>query len=52
MGKDTVYRIEERKHPHKTLIDFINNVFNPTEKFEKIVSVLVRKELKEMLEKS
>jgi hypothetical protein len=29
MGKHTVYRIEERKHPHKPVIDFINDVFNP-----------------------
>jgi len=28
MGKDTVYRIEERKHPHKPAVDFINDVFN------------------------
>jgi hypothetical protein len=32
MGKDTVYRIEERKHPHKPVIDFIRDVFNPSEK--------------------
>jgi hypothetical protein len=36
MGKDTVYRIEERKHPHKPAIDFIIDVLNPIEKFEKI----------------
>jgi len=29
MGKDTVYRIEERKHPHKPVVGFINDVFNP-----------------------
>ena len=29
MGKDTVYRIEERKQPHKPAIDFINDVLNP-----------------------
>jgi hypothetical protein len=46
MGKDTVYRVEERKHPHKPAIDFINDVFNPIEKFEKIVSEF-RKELKQ-----
>jgi hypothetical protein len=48
MGKDTVCRIEERKHPHKPAVDFINDVFNPMEKFEKLISELVRKELKQM----
>jgi hypothetical protein len=38
MGKDTVYRIEERRHPHKAAIDFINDVFNPLEKVEKLIS--------------
>jgi hypothetical protein len=33
IGKDTVYRIDERKYPHKPPIDFINEVFNPIEKF-------------------
>src|SRR5215469_9101805 len=47
MGKNTVYRIEERKHPHKPALDFINDVFNPIERFEKIVSEF-RKELKQM----
>jgi len=47
MGKDTVYRIEERKHAHKPALDFINDVFNPIERFEKIVSEF-RKELKQM----
>ena len=46
MGKDTVYRIEERKHPHKPAIDFINDVLNPLEKVEKIISEF-RKELKQ-----
>jgi hypothetical protein len=46
MGNDTVYRIEERKHPHKPAIDFINDVLNPLERFEKMVSE-VRKELKQ-----
>jgi hypothetical protein len=40
LGKDTVYRIEERKHPHKPAIDFINDVLNPIENFEKLVSEL------------
>jgi hypothetical protein len=34
MGKDTVYRVEERKYPHKPAIDFINDVLNPLETFE------------------
>ncbi|MGA9154416.1 MAG: hypothetical protein WBZ36_27855 [Candidatus Nitrosopolaris sp.] len=46
MGKDTVYRVEERKHPQKPTIDFINDVLNPLERFEKMVSE-IRKELKQ-----
>ncbi|MGC1927390.1 MAG: hypothetical protein WA667_00320 [Candidatus Nitrosopolaris sp.] len=46
MGKDTVCRLEERKHPHKPAIDFINDVLNPLEIFEKMVSE-IRKELKQ-----
>jgi hypothetical protein len=46
MGKDTVYRVEERKHPNKSPIDFINDVLNPLERFEKMVSEF-RKELKQ-----
>jgi argonaute-like protein implicated in RNA metabolism and viral defense len=38
MGKDTVYRVEERKHPHQSHLDFINDVFNPVEKVEKLIS--------------
>jgi hypothetical protein len=38
MGKDTVCRIEERKHPNKSLIDFINDVFNPVERVEKQIA--------------
>jgi hypothetical protein len=34
MGKDTVCRIEERKHPNQYAIDFINDVFNPFERVE------------------
>jgi len=30
-GKDTICRVEERKHPHKPAVDFINDVFNPLE---------------------
>jgi hypothetical protein len=40
MGKDTVYRVEERKHPHKPAIDFINDIFNPMEKVEKQIAAL------------
>jgi hypothetical protein len=37
MGKDTVCRIEERKHPaKKTAIEFINDTFNPYEHLRKI----------------
>jgi hypothetical protein len=38
MGKNTVCRVEERKHPHKPAVDFISDVFNPLEKVEKIIS--------------
>jgi hypothetical protein len=38
MCKDTVYRIEERKHPHVSVSEFITNVFNPLEKMEKLIS--------------
>ncbi|MGB8935173.1 MAG: hypothetical protein WCC17_08715 [Candidatus Nitrosopolaris sp.] len=38
MGKDTIYRVEERKHPHESSLDFINDVFNPSEKIEKLIS--------------
>jgi hypothetical protein len=40
MGKDTVYRVEERKHPHKPAVDFINDIFNPMEKVEKQIAAL------------
>ncbi len=35
MGKDTVYRVEERKQPHKNPLEFINDIFNPVERVEK-----------------
>jgi hypothetical protein len=35
MGKDTVCRVEERKHPNQSAIEFINDVFNPVERVEK-----------------
>ena len=34
MGKDTICRVEENKHPKKRAVEFINDVFNPTEKLE------------------
>jgi hypothetical protein len=40
MGKDTVYRVEERKYPHKPALDFINDIFNPMEKVEKQIAAL------------
>ena len=40
IGKDTVYRVEERKHPHKPALDFINDIFNPMEKVEKQIVAL------------
>jgi len=35
MGKDTVCRVEEGKHPDKTAIEAINDIFNPYERIEK-----------------
>jgi hypothetical protein len=43
MGKDTVYRVEERKNPHKPALNFINDIFNPMEKVEKQIAALNRK---------
>jgi hypothetical protein len=41
MGKDTVCRIEERKHPaKKTAVEFINDTFNPYEHLGKIDAVI------------
>jgi hypothetical protein len=35
MGKDTVCRLEERKHPaEKPAIEFVNDIFNPLDRFE------------------
>jgi hypothetical protein len=36
MGKDTVCRIEENKHPKKPAIEFISNIFNPPKRFDDI----------------
>lgn len=38
MAKDTVFRVEERKHPHKNLLEFINDNFNPVERLEKQIA--------------
>lgn len=35
MGRDTVYRVEERKHPNQSALDFINDVFNPSQDYTK-----------------
>jgi hypothetical protein len=35
MGRDTVCRLEEEKHPGKTAIEAINEIFNPHERVEK-----------------
>ena len=35
MGRDTVCRVEEEKHPDKTAIEAINEIFNPYERVEK-----------------
>jgi hypothetical protein len=53
MGKDTVCRVEERKHPNQSAIDFINDVFNPFERVEKQVAENTKKvdKLTDLLEK-
>ena len=37
MGKDTVCRVEENKHPKKPAIEFISNIFNPPERFDDMI---------------
>lgn len=37
MGEDTICRVEESRNPNKPAIDAINHVFNPIERFEKII---------------
>ena len=32
------YTEQRRKHPHKPVIDFINDIFNPMEKVEKQIA--------------
>jgi hypothetical protein len=43
MGTDTVCRIEERKRPNQSAIEFINDVFNPVERVEKHLAEIGRK---------
>jgi hypothetical protein len=43
MGKDTVCRVEERKQPSTSPIEFINDVFNPVERVEKQVAENTKK---------
>ena len=38
MGKDKVFRVEERKQPHKHPLEFINDIFNPVERVEKQIA--------------
>ena len=37
MGKHTVCRLEEREHPtaEKPTIEFVNDIFNPSDRFER-----------------
>jgi hypothetical protein len=48
MGKDTIYRVEERKHPHKNPLEFINDIFNPVERVEKQISELKEEQDKKL----
>ena len=34
MGRNTVCRVEEEKHPNRPAIEAINNIFNPYERIE------------------
>lgn len=38
LGEDTVCRVEENKCPKKNAIEFINDIFNPLERFERLVA--------------
>jgi len=53
MGKDTVCRVEENKHPKKRAIEFINDIFNPYERLERQIIEQDKKltEISEMLKK-
>jgi hypothetical protein len=48
MGKDTVYRVEERKQPHKNPLEFINDIFNPVERVEKQIAELKEEQDKKL----
>ncbi|HET7148060.1 MAG TPA: hypothetical protein VFI73_06115 [Candidatus Nitrosopolaris sp.] len=48
VGKDTVYRVEERKHPHKHPLEFINDIFNPVERLEKQIAELKEEQDKKL----
>src|SRR5829696_3565344 len=43
LGEDTICRVEENKRPRKPAIEFINEIFNPTEKFEKMLTEYTNK---------
>jgi hypothetical protein len=43
MGKDTVRRVEENKQPKKPPLEFINDVFNPTERIERRIAEYQKK---------
>ena len=45
MGKHTVCRLEERKHPatKRPAIEFIDDIFNPVERIENQISGLEKK---------
>ena len=43
MHEDTTCRVEERKHPNQSAIEFINDVFNPVERVEKQLAEIGRK---------
>jgi hypothetical protein len=38
LGKDTICRVEENKRPKKPATDFIDEIFNPTERVEKVLT--------------
>lgn len=54
IGKDTVCRVEERKHPNQSAIEFINDVFNPFERVEKQIAQCAKNidGLKELFKKT
>ena len=43
MGKETVCRVEESLHPKKSVLETINDIFNPMEKVERQVAELTTK---------